>query len=283
MTEFRSRAFAVIRVMLGLLLLAAGALKIYGWSVSSVPLVGWFSAPAVQAAAIGWEILLGAWLLSGAAPLGSWLAAICTFTLLAWISGYLGWISQATCGCFGTINASPWHAFAVDVVALVLLAVGHPRWAAVNAIDGGGLWRVVFPVAYFVLGVGVIIAGSLGMGAWVYGSPEAALARLRGEAIAVKPEFVDCGSGKPGEYLEAGIEVYNWSDRPVRLYGGTSDCSCVATKGLPLTIPPGESRPIPVIVKVPRSTPGAFTRNAELFTDSEKQRKIRLRVGCHVE
>lgn len=37
MTELRSRAFVVIRVVLGTLLLVAAALKIYGWSVSTVP------------------------------------------------------------------------------------------------------------------------------------------------------------------------------------------------------------------------------------------------------
>lgn len=284
MTELRSRLSIIVRVVLGLLLLAAAALKIYGWSVSTVPPVAWFSAPGVQAAAIGWEILLGVWLLCGIALIDSWLAAIGTFILLAGISGYLGWIGQATCGCFGTINASPWHAFAVDVAALGLLIVGCPRGEAINTVRDSGLWRAVSPAAYFVLVVGVLVAGSVSMGAWVYGSPEAALACLRGELVVVRPEYVDFGTGKPGEKLEAVVEIRNWSDRPVRVYGGTSDCSCVATKGLPLTIPPGESRHTPMILKVPASAPGEFTRYAELlFTDGEKQRKIRLRAGCHVE
>ncbi len=121
------------------------------------------------------------------------------------------------------------------------------------------------------------------MSAWVYGSPEAALARLRGESVVVKPEYVDCGVGKPGDILEAVIEVHNWSDRAVRIYGGTSDCSCVTTKRLPVNIPPGESRTIPVVLKVPRSAAGAFTRFAALFSDYEKQRIIRFRAGCRVQ
>jgi methylamine utilization protein MauE len=239
MTEWGSRAFVVIRVVLGLLLLAAAGLKIYGWSVSTVPPVGWFSAPGVQAAAIGWEILLGAWLLCGVAPFGSWLASIGTFTLLAGISGYLGWIGQATCGCFGTIKASPWHAFAVDAAALAFLAVCRPKQEASKTVQEGGWLRVVSPTANFVFGVAVIIACLTCIGSWVYGSPEAALARLRGESVVVKPEYVDCGTGKPGDTLEAAIDIHNWSDHPLRIYGATSDCSCLATKGLPITIPPG--------------------------------------------
>jgi len=283
MTELRSRAFAVIRVVLGILLLAAAALKIYGWSVSAVPPVGWFSTPSVQAIAIGWEILLGLWLLSGVALVGSWLAAIATFVLLAGISGYLGWIGQATCRCFGTIKASPWHAFGVDVSALVLLAVGQPKWQSAKPIERGALWRSVTPAAYFVLGVGAVIASLAGIGTWVYGSPEAALAHLRGELVVASPEYVDFGTGKPGEKLEAVVVIHNLSARPVRIYGGTSDCSCVVTRGLPVTIPSGESRRISVILIAPNSAPGAYTREAWLLTDCAQQQKLWLRVGCHVE
>jgi len=281
--QSKSRAFAIIRIVLGVLLLSAAGLKIYGWSESTVPPVGWFSAPGVQAAAIGWEILLGAWLLCGVAPFGSWLASIGTFTLLAGISGYLGWIGQATCGCFGTIKASPWHAFTVDVAALAILFVGHPKQEPNRAVQEGGWLRIISPVAYFALGVAVIVACLAGMGTWVYGSPEAALARLRGESLTVTPGYVDFGSGHPGDKLEATVKVRNWTDRPIRLMGGTSDCSCVVTTGLPITLQPGETRTIPVRLKLRQSQPGTFTRIAELWTDYDNQRTIRFRVGCHVD
>jgi hypothetical protein len=200
---------------LGLLLLSAASLKVYGWSVSTVPPVGWLSAPGVQAAAIGWEFLLGAWLLSGAAPLGSWLGAVGTFTMLVGISGYLGWIGQASCGCFGTINASPWRAFAVNIAALGCLVVGHPRLESIKTVQNGGFWGIVSPAAAFVLGVGVVCGCLAGMSVWVYGSSEAALAHLRGESVAARPEYLDCGTGKPGESLEAVVDVHNWSDVPV--------------------------------------------------------------------
>jgi hypothetical protein len=130
----------------------------------------------------------------------------------------------------------------------------------------------------------VIVACSTGMGAWVYGSPAAALARLRGELITVTPGYVDFGSGQPGDVLEATVEVTNWTDRPIRLIGGTSDCSCVATTGLPITLQPGETRTILVHLKIRQSQPGAFTRIAELWADYDNPRTIiRFRVGCRVE
>lgn len=283
MSGWKSRAFVVIRTVLGLLLLAAAALKIYGWSVSTVPPVGWFSSPSVQAFAVGWEILLSAWLLSGFVLLGSWLAALLTFVLLAGISGYLGWIGQANCGCFGVIEASPWLAFAVDLTALLMLLSVGPSIPDLARNDRAAEWQGNGVIACFALGVGVMVAALMGMGAWVYGSPAAAWARLQGESLTVSPGYVHCGSGKPGEKLEGTVRVTNWTDDPVLIYGGTSDCSCVATIGLPITIPPNGTESIPLRLRVPQSKPGVFTRKVEFMTDCQQKRTLELRVGCRVK
>jgi hypothetical protein len=283
MGGWKSRAFLAIRLFLGVLLLTAAALKIYGWSVSTVPPVGWFSTPAVQAVAVGWEILLSVWLLSGIVPLGSWLFAIVTFVLLAGISGYLGWIGQATCGCFGTINASPWHAFAVDLAALLLLLSVGPSLPTTARNEREELWQSTGLIMCFLLGIGVMLAALMGIGLWVYGSPAVAWARLQGESLTIAPEYVNCGSGKPGEQLDAMVRVNNWTDDPVLIYGGTSDCSCVTTIGLPLTIPPNGTQEIPLRLRVPQSKPGMFTRHAELVTDCKQKRTIELRIGCTVK
>lgn len=283
MTELRSRAFVVIRVVLGLLLLTAAALKIYGWGVSTVPPVGWFSTPSVQAAAIGWEILLSLWLLSGIALVGSWLAALVTFVMLAGISGYLGWIGQATCDCFGVISANPWFAFGADLSALLMLLCVGPSLPEKTADEGEKSWQEMGVLVCFVLGVGVMLAALMGIGAWVYGSPARALARLRDESLDVASEYIDCGEGKPGEKLKGIVRVRNWTDEPVLIYGGTSDCSCVATSGLPVTIPPNEVQEIPLLLRVPQSKPGMFTRRVELKTNCKQQRTIKLRIGCRVK
>ena len=154
MTELRTRAYTVIRVVLGSLLLAAAALKIYGWNVSAVPLVGWFSTTSVQTVAVGWEILLSLWLLSGVALIGSWLAAIVTFVLLACISGYLGWIGQATCDCFGTIQASPWIAFSVDLTALLMFLSVSPSIPDESMAEPEKGRRETGVILCFVLGMG---------------------------------------------------------------------------------------------------------------------------------
>jgi hypothetical protein len=253
----------------------AAALKLYGLNVTAVPRVGWFATPRVQVAAAAWEMVLGMWLLSRAWPAGAWLAAVGTFAVFAGVSGYFGWIGVANCRCFGVIRASPWTAFTVDVAALGLLAVARPDLRA-------GSFRLPAGFLTIPIGAATILIALTGVGSWVYGSPQAALARLRGETLTVSPNYIDFGSGSPGQELDVAVDVSNWSDRPVRLIGGTSDCSCVTNASLPLRLAAGESRPVTIRLQVPKARTGAMTRTAEIWTDDDRQRTIRLQLGCRI-
>ena len=95
-----------VAVALGLVLVVAAGLKLYGLNVSPLPGIGWLSVPGVQMAVVAAELLVGFWLLSGTAKPYAWLAALGLFSAFAIVSGYLGFIGQASCGCFGTIEAS---------------------------------------------------------------------------------------------------------------------------------------------------------------------------------
>lgn len=260
-------------LLLVVLLLAAAAPKLGGRDVSAVPQAGTFSAPWLQVAAAEWEVVLGVWLLSGFARRAAWLASVLTFVTFAGVSGYLGLQGVANCGCFGAIHASPWWAFGVDVVALVLLSVSRPRAAESRAMPRG--------VAVAGGLAALLVLASVAAGTWLYGSPAAALARLRGDKLHISPDTVGFGDGKPGESLTAEVRVRNFTDRPVRLIGGTADCSCVTTSDLPITLAPHGEAAIGVKLKLPEST-GNFTRVAAIWTDCDDQRSLRLRLGGRV-
>ena len=255
----RERAWPVIRSLLGVLLVAAAGLKLAGQGVSAVPQIGWFAMPTVQIAAAEWEIVLGLWLLSGRFQPGAWLAALATFLAFAGVSGYLGWIGVARCGCFGTIEASPWHACGVDGVSITLLALFRPDLASVryvNRVEMRRSSRIMLASGLGIAGMVIVVVGAATV---TFGSPHAALARFRGETVTISESYVDFGIGEPGQTLEATIEVRNWTDHPVRLIGGTSDCSCVTTTSLPETIPARGSRKIPIQLRLKPSAPGSFT------------------------
>ena len=262
------------RVILGgvaVLLLAAAGLKLYGWNVSPFAQYGWLLSPAVQTAAVGWELFLGIWLLSGSARRLAWLAALVTFAAFAVVSGYLGVLGQAHCGCFGVIEASPWVAFGVDVLVLLLLAVARPKSEA--ASPAGVRW--VGGVAVVLV---VLFAGSL----IVFGSAEAAVANLRGQTLTTTSHLA-FESGTVGELRTATATVRNWTDAPLRLIGGTSDCSCIATEDLPVIVPPNGGVKVRVTLKIPAGTPGQLTRSLEFLTDCPKHPRLRLTAGVLVE
>jgi len=223
---------SVVRTAVGGLLETAAGLKLAGLAASAVPPVGWTAQPWVQAAAGGWELVLGAWLLGGAAPRAAWAAAVVTFLAFAGVSASLGLAGVADCGCLGAVPASPWLAFGIDAAALALLAVGRPR-----ASDPAPASRPAF--GGMLVGAAAVLVLLGAAGSWVYGSPTAALARLRSDTLIVEPAYLDLGTMPAGERQEAPLTVSNWSDRPLRLIGGTSDCTCTTLSDLPVTIPPG--------------------------------------------
>ena len=263
-------------VLIGLLLLVVASLKLYGMSVSPLPSVGWMSLPVVQFAVVAWELILGIWLISNLVRPLSWLFALFTFSIFAGVSSYFGIIGQASCGCFGTIQASPWAAFGVDVIAVTALVITRPAWRIAE-------FRTPIFTAAKLLGGTAAVIGLLALGSTLaYGSVSAAIAKMRGDSLST-PSYVDFGSAKPGVQLEQLVVIHNWTDAPIRLIGGTSDCSCVTTSAMPLTVPPGDSLSITITLKVPSSNAGSFTRTAAIWTDCNKHQTIKLRLGCQVE
>ena len=108
------------------------------------------------------------------------------------------------------------------------------------------------------------------------------LANFRGEQLHA-PSYLDFGTGQTGESIERTATITNYSTGSVRLIGGTADCSCVTTASMPLTIEAGESVDFLVRLRIPDTTSsGQLTRTAEIWTDSDEHRTIRLRIGVSV-
>jgi hypothetical protein len=218
----RRFSYSVVSRLLAVLLLAAAVLKLNGLAVDPVARMGLFTEPAFQIAVIEFELFLAAWLLWGKQPIGSWATALGVFTIFACVSAYQGWIGRASCGCFGQLSVSPWYAFGIDLTVLLALMFGRPDLEAVSRQP----WRLlssVLPALYGLGGAIAILASLAGLASWIYGSPDAALAHLRGERISLYPRLVDVGIGAPADVREAAIEVVNRTEHPIRLIGGTKD------------------------------------------------------------
>ena len=252
--------------LVGVLLLAAAGAKLYGWNYQPVSETAWLATPGVRVASVVLEGLLGLWLLTGLAPIRSWLAALGTFAFFAGVSACNGWQGVASCGCFGAITVSPWLTFGLDIVVLFLLAAFRPKWDGLSEVG-----QALKGMAKGAIGVVVLAVGLLGLGRFFFTSPQEAAAFLRGEQITVDQTTVDLGVGQNGEWKTGKATVQNLSARPVRIVGGHADCSCVVAEELPVAIGPGAKAEIPFRLHYPASSTGQFWKEVRLITDDPSQ------------
>lgn len=269
--------YAALRYPVGAVLLLAAGLKAYGLLQGVMPTHGWLSLPSAQIAVVTAEMLLAVWLLSGVAAGAAWLTAVLTFSTFAAYSTYLGYLGVASCGCFGAVTVSPWVAFLIDTVVLGCLLIRRPNLTTVR-VDIVQMSRPVVAVSLVVAVITTLLAG---IGTLVFGSVPATFAYLRGQSLSC-PTQLDLGTGKPGDRLEYSVAVTNHSSRAVTLIGGTSDCSCLTTGALPITIPPGGTTSFPIRLKIPTKAVGVMTRNATVFTDDANQPVIGFQLACYV-
>lgn len=269
----RTSSVSILR-LLGFLLLVAAGLKAFGFGADPIARTGVFSVPAFQFVVMAFELLLGVWLLSGKQQLGAWVAVLMTFIGFAAISFYQGCIGQASCGCLGNrVAVSPWIMFGIDLAAIVALFAARP--------DLNPLWEQRAPIARaaaHILGGYCLLLGFLAAFAqFRYGSIDAALADLRSERVSVNPPLIDIGNVVPGETRDAVVELTNRTDGPIRLIGGTADCSCTVIGDLPVIIPPTEARSIRISVHIPDKM-GQFNRKAELMIDDRGFNRVGFRL-----
>jgi hypothetical protein len=267
----------VIMRFTGTLLLAAAVLKAAGLGVEPVGRMGLFSTPEFQLALIECELFLGIWFWSGFSPIGAWFAAVAAFSAFAGTTFYLGVVGQSSCGCFGRFSPSPWYAFGLDIFVLTLLALGRPDLKSLWNNPRRNLAAAAFPALYAIGSLVAVSSVLFGLAHIGFGSLPAAIAHFRGERVSVQPRLVDVAEGEQGETRTATVDVTNWTENAIRLFGGTSDCSCTVLGDLPLTIPPKETRTVHVDISL-SGKPGIFTRKAAFLVDDEGYGTIRFRL-----
>jgi len=122
----------------------------------------------------------------------------------------------------------------------------------------------------------------VGAGYALLGKPLGLIGYLRGERLIVAPALANLGTCALGESREVEVDVQNTGSVPVRIVGGTSTCTCVATKGLPIVVPANSSRRVLVEVHV-RGRHSHFSQIVTLFTDLESQGQLSISVVAAID
>ncbi len=124
----RFAGYDVVRVILGLILLAAAVLKGHQLAREPVLGTGLLDSRFFLIGVVEFEFLFGLWLLAGMYPKLTWLAAISCFACFASVSLAKALSGESSCGCFGRVAVDPWYTLGLDTVAVIALL----RWEPVG-------------------------------------------------------------------------------------------------------------------------------------------------------
>jgi hypothetical protein len=132
-------------VLIGWMLIVAALLK--GVETATSPTADWSRSISgeLSVALVGAEVFVGSWLVCGFYPAAGRVAAIGLFCSFAVVNSLQLASGVTRCGCLGPIRVSPWLTLAIDLMALVALALFRPLRSRDTAIS----WHTVrFAVAW---------------------------------------------------------------------------------------------------------------------------------------
>jgi hypothetical protein len=201
--------------------------------------------------------MVGLWFLIRGNLASKWVAAFCLFSIFASINLIQAWEGATECGCLGTVKASPWFMFGVDLASLTILTYSRP------SLDSIALKNELRDVVKHLMAPAIagLVAGLF----WLrYGSVDKAIAAIRGQSYSVEPELLDFGKAKASELRVVTVTVSNMSGEPLRIVGGQTDCSFVSIQDLPISVKAHDSSAIPVAIRFPIPA-GRFTQRGKLF------------------
>lgn len=122
----RAASFALVRFVLGAVLLTAAALKSeLLFTTSTAPIVSW------SLGLVLFELIIAAWLFSGILSSFAWWAAAGCFAFFAMVAGVKVLHGEMNCGCFGVVPTPPWVSLSIDLTALGCLAATYRGRASV--------------------------------------------------------------------------------------------------------------------------------------------------------
>lgn len=101
---------------------------------------------------------------------------------------------------------------------------------------------------------------------------------LNGEQLLVDPMIISLGAQEKGATAECSLRVVNATRGEVTLVGAQRSCACITVDQFPLSIPPGRSRELQLVLHVGVHS-GQFEESVKFFTDYAGLQAFAVRVS----
>lgn len=160
-TSSPPRVQNIVRWIAGVILILAAILKGHELFTTPAAEKGILSNRWLLIGLIEFEWILGVLLLSGLMTRVTWATAVVAFGIFTCIAGYMAWIGETSCGCFGKAKVDPRITMAVDAMLFAALLIWRPRGAVPESLRWGLrpalTWALIATVA-LPAGIGMVVA-----------------------------------------------------------------------------------------------------------------------------
>ncbi len=143
----------------------------------------------------------------------------------------------------------------------------------------GVVWERIVPG---FCGISLVVVLVLSWSIGEFGSLRHAWLFASGLRLIIDDPEVRLADGKPGESRDAAFLAHNLSDHPIRIFGVTTSCSCVATDNLPATVPPKGIKELRLTLHLGQAASGTVNQTAVYHTDDPTAPSLGVKVSCRV-
>ena len=134
-----------------------------------------------------------------------------------------------------------------------------------------------------ITGVTLAIAGCAAWSLINFGSLHLGWLYANGVRVTIAPRVVTVPDGKPGDAREAVFVLRNLSNRPVRIVGATTNCTCLLPGDkLPLTVSPGGTTSLHVALDIRKVKGGRIEQALLYLTDHPSAPRLKVRIAARV-
>jgi hypothetical protein len=108
-----------------------------------------------------------------------------------------------------------------------------------------------------------------------FGSIAAALSAMRGDSLLVDQPLKSLDGVRPGSRVEIRYLLTSVSNRPIRILGAATSCTCTMMENIPMTLASSESKSVTAKVRTREDEPES-AGSIRLYTDDLKSPEIIL-------